>query len=185
MTPEIQKANRRAAWRWGGLIVGLLTLQVCGGIAAIMLATRDSASIGIVPNYHEKALHWDDEIALQTASKALGWNCEVNQVGATPSVAGLRVTITDRDTKPVELASGELVIYRHARASEVRRVRIPAGAIGMIELGACFDADGLWQVELDISDQQGNRFVHSHELYVTLPSSSTANVSSGRSGEGV
>lgn len=184
MTTDIQDANRRAAWRWGSLIVGLLSLQVAGGIAAIVLASGDP-SVGIVPDYHEKALHWDDEVALQTASQALGWDCEISQLDDSSSVAGLRITLTDRETKPVELASGELTIYRHVRASDVRRVKIPSGAIGMIELGGCFDADGLWQVTIDVSDRAGNRFVHSREINVTLPGPRATAVARGPRGEGV
>jgi hypothetical protein len=177
MNTDTREANRRAAWRWGGLIVGLLGLQVTGGISALVLATRDASSVGIVPDYHQKALHWDEEMALQSASQALGWVCEVSQVDGASPVAGLRITITDRNTQPIELASGELMIYRHARATDVRRVRIPPGANGMIELGGCFNADGWWQVAIDVLDHTGNRFVHSRELDVTLSNPSAATVS--------
>jgi len=184
MNSDIQAANRRAAWRWGGLIVGLLGLQVTGGVTAVVLSSNDP-TVGIVPDYHQKALHWDDEVALREASRALGWKCDVSQIDEASTVAGLRVTITDRDTTPVELAEGELTIYRHARASEVSRVRLPAGVIGMIKLDSCFDADGLWQVSIDVTDRNGNRFVHSSELNITLSKASlSASVQPAR-GEGV
>lgn len=183
MNAEIREANRRAAWRWGGLVVGLLGLQVAGGVAAIVLATRDASSLGIVPDYHQKALHWDDEVALRSASQALGWDCQFSQIDGVPA-AGLRVTITDRNTRPVELAAGELTIYRHVRAAEVRRVKIPAGAVGMIELGGCFDAEGLWQVAIDVSDRAGNRFVESRELDVVFGNPTARTVAVGQRGEG-
>jgi nitrogen fixation protein FixH len=172
MKSEVHDLNRRAAWRWGTLVVSLLGLQVAGGIMAIMLATGD-ASVAVVPDYHQKALHWDDEVALQTASQALGWDCDVSQIDEGAAVAGLRITITDGDSRPVELASGELQIYRHARAAEVRRVKVPAGALGMFELGGCLDADGLWQVTVDVSDRAGHRFAETFELYVTIRSNVT------------
>ena len=68
MNAETQKANRRAAWRWGGFVVGLLSLQVAGGITAIVLATGDE-SVAVVPNYHEKSLQWDAEVAVRTHHK--------------------------------------------------------------------------------------------------------------------
>ena len=162
---RIQEANRRAAWRWGGLVVSLLGLQVIGGILAIMLATGD-ASVAVVPDYHQKALDWDNQVALRSASRALGWTCEVSQIEQSQGVAGLRIRLADRNGKPIDLSSGELQIYRHARASEVRRIKIPAGSVGLLELGQCFDATGLWQVSLDVNDRSGNRFTHSSELDV-------------------
>ena len=172
MKSETHDSNRRAAWRWGTLVVSLLGLQVVGGIMAIILATGDE-SVAVVPDYHQKALSWDDEIALQTASAALGWVCEVSQIDEASTVAGLRITLRDRDARPIELASGELQIYRHARAADVRRVKIPAGSIGILELTGCFDAYGLWQVTIDVTDRAGNRFAHARELYVTAPNQST------------
>ena len=166
MNDETHDANRRAAWRWGTFVVSLLGLQVVGGMMALMLATGDE-SVAVVPDYHQKALHWDDEIALQTASRGLGWICAMSQIDETSTVAGLRIVLADRHAKPIELAFGELQIYRHARAANVRRVRIPAGLFELLELSGCFDAEGRWQVSIDVTDREGHRFAYSRELYVT------------------
>ena len=162
---EIQKANRRAAWRWGSLVVGLLGLQVAGGVVAIILATGDE-SVAVVPNYHEKALNWDAEMAAQAASAALGWHCEVMQINNEATPSGLRLTLTDRQGMPVLVESGELRLYRHFRASDVRQVPIPSGKFSKLELPRCFDAIGLWQVMLDLKCENGDRFLHSQELVV-------------------
>ncbi len=171
MKSDTNDLNRRAAWRWGAFVVSLLGLQVLGGIFAIMLATGDK-SVAVVPDYHQKALHWDDEMALQSESRALGWVCEVSQRDETGTSTGLRVTLTDRVGNPIELASGELQIYRHVRASDVRRVRIPAGSFNRLDLSRCFDSDGLWQIKIDVTDESGNRFASSQELYVTAAEAS-------------
>lgn len=180
MNSDTHDANRRAAWRWGTFVVSLLGLQVVGGIMAIMLATGDE-SVAIVPNYHEKAVRWDDEVALQAASRSLGWVCNVSQVDETSEVAGLRITLADREGNPIDLASGELQIYRHARAADVRRVKIPAGSLGSLELRGCFDSHGLWQVMIDVTDRAENRFAYSHELYVSPAASSPLMFDSRRS----
>lgn len=175
MDPDTQVANRRAAWRWGSMIVGLLGLQVAGGVMAIMLATGDE-SVAVVPDYHQKGLDWDKEVALRNASLSLGWNCQIAQLDAkassTPSdevsgkqsAAGLSLRLTDHSGQPIELRSGELQLYRHARAADVRRVRIPPGSFSQLELNDCFDAAGLWQVTIDVTDRDGNRFASSKEL---------------------
>lgn len=162
---ELQQANRRAAWRWGSLIVGLLGLQVAGGVVAIILATGDE-SVAVVPNYHEKALNWDQEMAAQAASAALGWKCDVTTLDGQSVPSGVRITLTNRDGMPVVVESGELRIYRHVRASDVSHVPIPAGKFALLEIADCFDAAGIWQVMLDLRCEHGDRFLHSQEILV-------------------
>jgi nitrogen fixation protein FixH len=162
---ETQQASRRAAWRWGALVVGLLGLQVAGGVIAIMLASSDQ-SVAIVPSYHEKALNWDAEMAAQAASAALGWQCNVSQTDGEAMPAGLRIHIIDRQGVPVSVDSGELSLYRHVRAADVRKVAIPSGQIIGMEIPACMEAPGRWQVMLDLKSANGDRFLHSQELFV-------------------
>jgi len=162
---EVQKANRRAAWRWGSLVVGLLGLQVLGGIVAIILATGDE-SVAVVPNYHEKALRWDEEVAAQAASAALGWQCDVHPIEQGSLPAGLKVSLTTREGAPVVVTSGSLRFYRHARASDVQEVPIPTGTFAAMELPGCFQVAGLWQIMLDLKTDSGDRFLFSKELLV-------------------
>ncbi|MGI9472986.1 MAG: FixH family protein [Rubripirellula sp.] len=165
MNSQTEAANRRAAWRWGGLVVGLLSLQVAGGIFAIMLATGDE-SVAVVPDYHQKALQWDQEIAIQEASRQLGWTCEMDATITGDENPGVRIALTDRQGVPVTIEQGEIEIYRHVRASDVRSVALPKGTIGVVELNDCFPSPGLWQVSLDVTDRHGNRFTVSRELDV-------------------
>ena len=166
---ELQRANRRAAWRWGSLIVGLLGLQVAGGVIAILLATGDE-SVAVVPNYHEKALNWDREIAAQAASAALGWKCDVAPTGAGSLPAGLRIALTNREGNPVQVVSGTLRLYRHARANDVRELPIRPGEFSLVELPGCFEVAGLWQVILELRGDRGERFMHSQEVQVAMMS---------------
>lgn len=159
-----QQANRRAAWRWGSFVVGLLSLQVTGGVLAIMLATGDQ-SVAVVPDYHEKALHWDDEVAARRASAALGWKYEADSFSGQEA-SGLAIKLTDSQGQPIDSVSGELQLYHHARASQVRRVAIPPGNLGSLRLADCFAADGHWQVSIDVQDRSGNRFVDSREMEI-------------------
>jgi hypothetical protein len=74
--------------------------------------------------------------------------------------------LSGRNGQPIALLSGKLEIYRIARASDVRRIPIPPGWYGPLELSGCFDAGGRWQVMLDVTNRDGNRFTSSQELYV-------------------
>lgn len=156
---ELHAANRRAAWKWGSLVVGLLGLQVVGGVVAIILATGDE-SVAIVPDYHQKALQWDQEMAVRRASEALGWNLDVQAVQADDGLpAGFVATLTDDRGQSIKVAEGNLRFYRHARAADVQQLPIPAGTFSTLRLDDCFGANGLWEVIIDITDVDGNRFV--------------------------
>ena len=157
---ELKAANRRAAWRWGSLIVGLLGLQVAGGIYAIILASGDD-SVAVVPDYHQKALQWDEEMAVRRASDALGWTCDVQAVPTDDrETAGLVATLKDNRGGRVNVRTGTLRWYQHIRANDVAELALPDGELTIMRLDDCFDANGLWEVLLDITDHSGNRFVH-------------------------
>lgn len=160
---DTKRASRNAAWRWGSIVVGLLSLQVALGVAAIMLATGDE-SVAVIPNYHEKALNWDKEVALRTASKELGWVAQIDQTEGT-STAGLQLRLRDRNGQLVQIESGTLEIYRHARANDTKRIELPSAEVALT-MDDCFDAEGHWQVSLDVLDVDGNRFVDSQQLFV-------------------
>lgn len=157
-------ANRSAALRWGGFVVGLLSVQVLGGVFAIYLATGDP-SVAVVPDYHEKALNWDEQIELQKQSAELNWNVQLN---VTPAEAGqsLVMQIKDDDGGFVRIKSGSVQIYHHARAGAV--LRVPVSSPGEpIVVKDCFSRSGLWQIDMDLVDANGKRFVASKSVNVT------------------
>src|SRR6056297_599142 len=109
--------NRRAAWRWGSLVVGMLTVQVVAGAFAIRLATRDP-SVAVVPDYYQKALDWDDHVALRRASQKLGWDVLLQQIDLDKPYSGLQIDVVDRSGRPVPLKSGSVRLYSHVRANQ-------------------------------------------------------------------
>jgi len=162
-------ANRKAAIRWGGFVVALLAVQVAGGAAAIYLASHDP-SAAVVPNYHEKALNWDREMALQRQSASLDWQVQLI-VSAGSQHPGLVVQITDAEGKFVPIAEGDVRLYHHARAANILRVPIAAATAGPIVVADCFTRPGLWQVDLDVVDTVGNHYVDSNQLRIGMSDS--------------
>ncbi len=165
---DIRRLNRNAAWRWGSLVVGLLTLQVIGGVTSIILATSDE-SVAVIPDYHQKALRWDEEMSVRAASAKLGWSTDLATHGR-----GMNLSVFDQDGNRVAIASGKIEWYHLAKAAKVNRFDVNSVPTGSIDLQRCFDADGRWNVTLDLLDEQGNRFVHAQEIYVTIDSSAEA-----------
>ncbi len=144
-------------------MVGLLSLQVVLGVAAVMLATGDE-SVAVIPNYYDKALAWDEQMALRETSKSLGWQVEFVETDYGQLGSGLQINLKDAADKPIQIQSGTVHLYRHARASELLAAPVAKADDGIIEVAGCFPHHGLWQVELDVIDQDGNRFVESRRM---------------------
>ncbi len=157
-------ANRNAALRWGGFVVIMLGLQVAGGAFAIYLATGDP-SVAVVPDYHQKALNWDEEIRLRQQSADFRWTVQLDVAGS----GGLVVNVKDDSGNFVPVQSGRLQLYHHARAGSVLRVPITANAGEPIVVQDCFSRPGLWQVDLSLVDSVGRQFVDSQSVNVKSP----------------
>lgn len=164
-TTDASVANRRAAIRWGALVVGMLSLQVILGVVAVVLATSDQ-SAAVIPDYYNKALAWDEQRAQREASRSLNWQLEFVETDYGTMGSGLQINIRDADQQPIPIASGTVQLYRHARAAEVLVAPIAKAEDGIVEVAGCFPHHGLWQVEIDVHDRDGNRFVESRRMNI-------------------
>ncbi|TWU38440.1 FixH family protein [Novipirellula artificiosorum] len=165
-------ANHRAAIRWGGFVVALLTAQVAVGVVAVVLATNDP-SAAVLPDYYEKALHWDDQVQAEAASRELGWKLTLLPMKEGSKV-GLQGQLLDVDGAPISIASGTLELYHHSHASEIDRIQLPVSSEGTFGITGCVPIDGLWQANIDLVDSDGNRFVQSQVVMVHNPKHSNS-----------
>ncbi|MFG0263003.1 MAG: FixH family protein [Novipirellula sp. JB048] len=157
-------ANRNAALRWGGFVVGMLSLQIAIGVIAVMLATGDP-SVAVVPDYYQKSLAWDAQRESENASRQLGWTLTLVPI-ADPDGASLRAFLKDAEGEPVAIRSGTLRLFHHARGGDIQTVSLSPNAEGLIVLDGCFAVDGLWQVEIEVLSDQDERFIDSQDMFV-------------------
>src|SRR4051812_35012448 len=90
-------------FRWPLLIVGLLSAHVIGMLAAVVLINYRTRSLGLVDNYYDLAVHWDQHQALVRASRQLGWQLKIDPAVEVDR-AGQRVvtfTLTDAAGKAI------------------------------------------------------------------------------------
>lgn len=83
-----------AAMRWGLIVVGLLVGNVIAMVVLAMMAHSEPPQV--VANYYERAAHFDDTMAAQAASRALGWRATV-----TVAHDGVMVVLVDRAGAPI------------------------------------------------------------------------------------
>ncbi len=112
---ELERAERRARHFWVSLIVGLLGLQVAGGITAIFLSVGDP-SMAIVPNYHQAALNWDVTHRAHQLTQQLGWKIDPT-IGVRDEASGARQlpseSWTSRGSRYQACTSGQAFIITH------------------------------------------------------------------------
>jgi nitrogen fixation protein FixH len=148
------------------LVVGLLTLQVAMGFAAVTLAGGD-ASFAVVPGYHEQALHWDEARAAARNSASLGWRDHIH-AAEQADVFGRRqltVELQDRAGVPLTAANVKAVVFHHARANEVQNVSFAEISNGRYEAELLMRQTGLWEIRLDAS-RGGDRLIATRQIDV-------------------
>lgn len=151
VTASVEEQETVARWKWAGLIVALLALQVLMGGFAALLAVSDPA-FAVVPDYHEQAMRWDDVVAARRASEALGWKSQVSISSAGDMFGKRALTVTLRDAagRPLSDALLQLKLWHHARPLDIQTVRLtpdPATP-GQYSGEVIARRPGLWEVEL-------------------------------------
>jgi nitrogen fixation protein FixH len=146
---DLARRERRAQRWWLGGIIAFFAVQALIWTAAITLTHRDHA-YAVVPDYDQRAMHWDDYRAELEASKALGWQTKVSltPVPHRSGRARIELRLTDRTGAPVLPDSFALTVFHCARAA--RRIEVPLAVEGETLSGEVpMDRPGLWQLELE------------------------------------
>lgn len=159
-----------ARWKWVGLIVGLLAVQILVGGMAIFLANSDPAH-SVIPNYYQQALEYDKVLAARQVSHQLGWKWNVVP-GESIDLAGKRtliIQVQDRKSQPVTDALVMAQLWHHARGNQRQSITFDAvpDKPGWYQGVAVVDRNGLWQVDLTV-DRLTDHFVDRRETNWSL-----------------
>lgn len=155
--------TRAARLRWPMIIVGLLMGHVGAMALALHVAMGDAGNRNgnkVIPDYYEKAVHWDDERAAQRASDTLGWTVRP-AVSVFTDGAGLRpltITVTDEAGAPVEglVLAAELWHHAVGQPVEVDFAKVE-GAAGTYRAQVPMDRAGTWECDL-VDRREGSVF---------------------------
>ncbi len=156
-TRRAARAERHACFLWTSFILLLLGGSISMWIYAAVLAVSDP-SMAVVPDYHEKALQWDQHLAIEKASRELGWTIAVVP-GATVSNGQRELTLFVRDAQaqPVHAATGSVRLYHHARGKQVLRSELTETDAGAYRCTVDMHRAGTWHIEVTL--QRGQEHV--------------------------
>ncbi len=143
--------TRKRAWLWPGIIIGMLGVHTIGCLIVVYIATSDP-SHAVVPDYHSKAVAWDQHQAQARASLRLGWSCTIETSLAADMVGKrtVRISLRDGEGQPLTEAQVKLSTYHHARANDVINAVFSEGAPGEYVATLDMKRPGLWAFDVEV-----------------------------------
>ncbi|HUO09455.1 MAG TPA: FixH family protein [Phycisphaerae bacterium] len=134
---------------WGALIVGLLSMEI--GLCAwgIYCATSGSQVV-VEADYYNKALHWDDHLALMQASKELGWSTslQIPDVGGARGVVPVSFQIHDSGGEAIENAVVSIGYFHHAHPLDLRSATLKETGPGEYAADMSLNKRGIWEFRI-------------------------------------
>jgi nitrogen fixation protein FixH len=150
-TPD-PEAKRSPAWVWPAIIIGMLAVHTLACLVVVFIATSDP-SHAVIPDYHAKAVAWDEHRAKLRASGELGWACTIEAALAADLMGqrAVRVSLRDAAKQPLTGAAVKLTSYHHARANDVNEAEFKEGAPGEYVAMVDMRRDGTWRFDVAVT----------------------------------
>ncbi len=98
--------------KWTIAILGLLAGNVIAMV--VLMAVAHSGASEVIPNYYDRAAHYDNEIDDAARSRTLGWHADVSLEGAV-----IAVVVRDRAGLAVDGASVRVTGYSRAHGQPI------------------------------------------------------------------
>lgn len=137
--------------QWPIGVAAVLALTVIGNVWVAVIASRDEA-FAVEPDYYQKAVHFDDELALRAASARLGWRVVPRLQLGTPTRSGsLTATVTDSSGAPVSGATVEVLAMHNARASRQLTVTLSESGDGAYAAPLDAQRPGEWELRFTVT----------------------------------
>ncbi len=144
----------------------MLGVHVLIMVVAVTLATRDPG-FSVVPDYYQRAVHWDQDQAMKGASAAMGWQVRMNPSDVVDPVGRRQVSfqLVDREGRAVPNATLEVAYFHHAHGHEPHAVKLLQNAPG--EYGQALEMryEGFWEFHFT-AIVDGKTFVQSSTQWV-------------------
>lgn len=152
--------THKLAWLWPGIIIGMLGVHTIGCLIVVYIATSDP-SHAVVPDYHSKAVAWDQQQAQARASLRLGWSCTIETSLAADMFGQrtVRISLRNANDEPLTDAQVKLRTYHHARGNDVSEPEFKEGAPGEYVATVDMKRPGLWGFDVEV--------MHGDEVYTT------------------
>jgi len=137
--------------QWPIGIALVLILSAGSNIWVAMIASRDE-SFAVEPEYYQKAVHFDDEMALREASYRLGWHLTPSLALGSPSREGtVSAALTDSAGTPIRGATVQLLAMHNARASHQLTATLAEVGDGVYRAPLDAERPGEWELRFIVT----------------------------------
>ncbi len=171
-TAKIQSTNAAneplAFLSWGAFILFFFALQAVLWSVAITVTASDT-SHAVVSGYDQEALRWDQTVAQQQASDALGWSAELKIDGSSdvPGDRKLVVVIIDASGAPLAGATVEVLAFHKARAARGQQLELKEIAPGIYSARLKVQHQGNWKIK-GTASLAGSRLLFEELTYLKV-----------------
>jgi nitrogen fixation protein FixH len=137
---------------WPVLITSLIGIHIVSVVTMVVVATHDR-SFAIEPDFYQKGLHYDQTIQQQRENTRLGWSVklEVSRPLSGTNMRNVACRLVDRDGKPLDGATVDLVAFAHVRASRRISCVLMSQDAGHYVGTMAFADPGIWEFRLAVT----------------------------------
>jgi len=137
---------------WPIFLVSLISIHILSVVVMGIVAMHDS-SFAIEPDWYQQGLHYEQTVEQQRENTRLGWSVQldVGQPLTGTNRRNVSCRVLDREGKPVENATIDLVSFAHLRASNrTSSILLPHSRGEYAGTLDCEDP-GMWEFRLVVS----------------------------------
>lgn len=154
--------------QWPIAVAAILAITVIGDVWVAVIASRDEA-FAVEPDYYQKAVAFDDELALRAASARLGWQvAPVLQLGRPGQPGSVSITLRDSAGVPVTGARVDLLAMHNARASRQLASTLTERGDGAYSAPLAAERPGEWELRFVVT-RASDRFAVRSRVDGVLP----------------
>jgi nitrogen fixation protein FixH len=133
-------------WPLGIVALLLMNMTIVG--ITVYFAASDP-SVGVEPDYYQKAVAWDKTARQREADRALGWQASADVGRGEAGRPALVVTLADREGRPISGAQVTAVAFPNTRSTQRQTLTLAPAGEGRYTAPLALTAGGLWQVRLE------------------------------------
>jgi len=148
---------------WIAAVVLILGTTVAANFYVMHLA-GDDPSFAIEPDYYDRALHWDDELAQRERNARLGWRAAPT-LDAASAPGTVHVRLADAAGVPVRDATVRVSAFPIARSAQLAEATLSPLADGAYAAPFPVQRSGAWEVRVEAVRGE-DRFTSVHRLDV-------------------
>lgn len=158
----------KRGWQWPVGIAAVLATVVIADVTVAIIAGRDEA-FAVEPNYYQKAVHFDDEMALRAESQRLDWSLAPTlQLGRPGAPGTVSLSLHDSSGRPITGARVQLLAMHNARASHQLTASLTERGDGKYDAPLDAERPGEWELRFLVT-RGGDRFASRERIDAAPP----------------